>query len=82
MRLLIYIAIAAVTLFILGNVFANNTPIREPGPSTGTPETGRYANCEAATAAAGPGPHREGTPGYDPYLDRNMNAISCEDADR
>lgn len=82
-RAILWIAVVVAALGLLGAIFENDTPIRpEPGPTTGAPETGRYANCEAATAAAGPGPHREGTLGYDPYLDRNMNAISCEDTDR
>jgi hypothetical protein len=82
-RAILWIAVVVSAIGLLGIIFENDTPIRpEPGTSTSVPEIGRYANCEAATAAAGPGPHREGTLGYDPYLDRNMNAISCEDADR
>jgi hypothetical protein len=80
MRAVFWIAVVVSALGLLGIIFENNTPIRpEPGQTTSTPETGRYANCEAAVAAAGPGPHRSGTPGYDPYLDRDADGISCEE---
>jgi hypothetical protein len=80
MRLLGYIAVMVATLWVLGVMLDKPDPIRpEIGDPTSVPWTGRYANCEEATITAGPGPHREGTAGYDPFLDPDADGISCEE---
>jgi hypothetical protein len=80
-RLAIWVLVVVAAIVALG-VFFDAPTARDPRRPIHAPETGRYANCEQATMTGGPGPHRTGTAGYDPYLDRNTNGISCEETDR